>query len=78
MKALILAAGYGTRLARDLEACPGGEHAELVGVPKPLLPVAGRPLISHWVHMLQGCAEVTGIYIVVSMFVPHSGMYVCT
>jgi len=38
--ALILAAGYGTRLHRDLEALPATHPlAHLKGSPKPLLPV---------------------------------------
>ena len=65
MKALILAAGYGTRLARDLDSC-ASEYPHLVGVPKPLLPVSGCPLITHWIHMLQTCPEVTDVYVVVS------------
>ena len=67
MKVLILAGGYGTRLARDLE-----NHADayphLVGVAKPLLPVAGQPLISHWMDMLRQCPQtynIKEIYIVV-------------
>ncbi len=67
MKVLILAGGYGTRLARDLE-----KHADayphLVGVAKPLLPVAGKPLISHWMDMLRQCPQtynIKEIYIVV-------------
>lgn len=42
MKALILAAGYGTRLARDIENDASGRYANLLGVPKPLLPI-GKP-----------------------------------
>ena len=64
MKVLILAAGYGTRLTRDLEA--SGQLPHLVGVPKPLLPVAGKPLISHWMDILQSCAEIQDVYVVVS------------
>lgn len=65
MKALILAAGYGTRLVQDLESC-SDEYPHLVGVPKPLLPVAGFPLITHWIHALETCSEVTDVYIIVS------------
>lgn len=68
MKALILAAGYGTRFSRDLESCQD-KYPHLVGVPKPLLPVAGYPLISHWIHILAACSEVSGIYIVVSIHI---------
>lgn len=65
MYALILAGGYGTRLARDLET-HGTEYPHLVGLPKPLLPVAGLPLISHWVNMLEACSKVTCVCVVVS------------
>ena len=65
MKAIILAGGYGTRFIRDLEPCRA-EYSHLVGLPKPLLPVAGLPLLSHWVHLLDKCSEVTGIHVVVS------------
>jgi len=50
-----LCAGYGTRLARDVQESGGrnGPHANLVGVPKPLLPVQGLPLITRWVKAIQ-------------------------
>lgn len=64
MKVLILAAGYGTRLTRDLEA--SGQLPHLVGMAKPLLPVAGKPLISHWMDILQSRAEIQEVYVVVS------------
>ena len=66
MKVLILAAGYGTRFTRDLE-----QHKEkyphLVGVAKPLLPVAGKPLISHWLDIVKSCdlTRDSDIYVVV-------------
>jgi len=64
MKVLLLGAGYGTRLARDLAA--SGGYPNLVGVAKPLLPVAGKPLISHWMDALLACPETTGdVYVVV-------------
>ncbi len=67
MKVLILAGGYGTRLARDLEKHTD-EYPHLMGVAKPLLPVAGQPLISHWVDMIKHCQQkynISDIYIVV-------------
>lgn len=73
MKALILAAGYGTRLTRDLELC-AVEYSHLKGLPKPLLPVAGLPLISHWVNQLHVCSEVSCIYVVVSDMISTVGM----
>ena len=63
---LILAGGYGTRLARDLASCQA-EYPHLVGVAKPLLPVAGSPLITHWVRMLRSCDEVKSVYVIVSV-----------
>ncbi len=64
MKTVILAAGYGTRLARDLKA--SGQHQHLEGVAKPLLPIAGKPLISHWIDELQACPETRGeVHVVV-------------
>ncbi|CAL8341251.1 unnamed protein product [Boreogadus saida] len=64
MKAVILAAGYGTRLQRDVDSDGTGQFQHLSGVAKPLLPVGRRALISHWVSALtlSGCVE--GIYVV--------------
>lgn len=42
MKAIILAAGYGTRLARDIENDSSQQYKQLLGVPKPLLPIGNR------------------------------------
>ncbi len=53
MKALILAAGYGTRLyplTRDK--------------PKPLLPVAGQPMIEHLLKKIEAIEEIDKIYVV--------------
>ncbi|KCV73140.1 hypothetical protein, variant [Fonticula alba] len=43
---LILAAGYGTRLARDLEQDPDPRWDAVRRLPKPLLPVLRRPVTS--------------------------------
>ncbi|XP_072301300.1 uncharacterized protein [Eucyclogobius newberryi] len=64
MKAVILAAGYGTRLQRDVRADCSGRHAHLSGLAKPLLPVGSRALISHWVHALTAAACVDAVYVV--------------
>ena len=65
MKVLILAAGYGTRLERDI--AQSAEYKELQGVPKPLLPVAGQPVVSHWLRTLSSCPETShGVYVVVN------------
>ncbi|XP_057708434.1 glucose-1-phosphate thymidylyltransferase isoform X2 [Corythoichthys intestinalis] len=64
MKAVILAAGYGTRLQRDVAADRSGRFAHLVGIAKPLLPVGNRALLSHWVQALTASNVVDGIYVV--------------
>ncbi len=56
MKTLILAAGYGTRLERDLK--DETAHRHLIGVPKPLLPIGGVPLITRWTKTLHGLPSI--------------------
>lgn len=46
MDIVVLGAGYGTRLQRDLSASL--EYQHLLNVPKALLPLGGRPLLDHW------------------------------
>jgi NDP-sugar pyrophosphorylase family protein len=70
MKALVLAAGYGTRLERDLKADSSGKYAHLQGVPKPLMPIGGKPLISRWMECLQSEDSINEVFVVVSPF-PH-------
>jgi len=53
MKALILAAGYGTRLAAIAE-----------NTPKPLLPVNGKPLMNYIVEKLPGLPGLNELIIV--------------
>lgn len=53
MNALILAAGYGTRLK------PHTDHTA-----KPLLPVAGRPLIEHCIDWIAASGEVARVLVV--------------
>jgi len=61
MKALILAAGYGTRLASVIK-----------DTPKPLIPVGERPLIDHVVDKLQGIRSLSEIVVVSNnKFTPH-------
>ncbi|KAL2915554.1 hypothetical protein HK105_204956 [Polyrhizophydium stewartii] len=57
---LFLAAGYGTRLERDIRADATGAHAHLLGVPKALLPVCGEPLLDHWLRLLETTAGASG------------------
>lgn len=53
MKALILAAGYGTRL-----------YPLTKDKPKPLLPVASRPMIEHILEKIEAIEELDKIYVV--------------
>lgn len=49
---VLLAAGFGTRLAADIAQHPTFCH--LANTPKPLLPLAGRPILTHWIaHLAQ-------------------------
>ena len=61
MKALILAAGYGTRLASVIK-----------DTPKPLIPVGDRPLVDYVVDKLQNIKSLTEIVVVSNnKFTPH-------
>jgi len=63
--AIILAAGYGTRLEREISQDVSGRFAHLRGIPKPLLPVGSKPLIDYWIDDLQRCSDVIdNIYVV--------------
>ncbi|HXC97987.1 MAG TPA: nucleotidyltransferase family protein [Verrucomicrobiae bacterium] len=53
MKIIILAAGYATRL-----------YPLTLNQPKPLLPVAGRPMIDHVLDNLTGIAGLDRVYVV--------------
>ncbi|MBW2999188.1 nucleotidyltransferase family protein [Candidatus Woesearchaeota archaeon] len=53
MKALILAAGYATRL-----------HPLTLDNPKPLLPVAGKPMIEHILSKIEQVPNIDEIFIV--------------
>ena len=67
MKALILGAGFGTRLERDLKSSEGEFYSHLIGVPKPLLPIGKYPLATHWLRTLSELREVDldSVYVVV-------------
>ena len=54
---LFLAAGYGSRLQRDLLL--DSRYAGLAGIPKPLLPLNGSPLISIWIASLANQLQTT-------------------
>jgi len=64
MHVVILGAGYGTRLTRDIENDTTGQFDHLRGIPKPLLPIGDLPLISHWVESLGPREDVKVICVV--------------
>jgi len=44
---------YGTRLERDIRADQSGTFSSLIGVPKPLVPIADVPLLTRWMGLLR-------------------------
>lgn len=54
---LILAAGYGTRLQRDIQADTSGRYTHLSGIPKPLIPLNGQPLIAWWLQWIEALPD---------------------
>ena len=42
MNVLVLAAGYGTRLGKDIAQDATGKYAHLAKLPKPLLPIGTK------------------------------------
>ena len=68
MKALILAAGYGTRLASVIK-----------DTPKPLIPVGDRPLVDYVVDKLQDIKSLSEIVVVSNnKFTPHFQQWAAT
>jgi len=68
MKALILAAGYGTRLASVIK-----------DTPKPLIPVGKRPLIDYVVDKLQNIKSLDEIVVISNnKFTPHFQQWAVT
>jgi len=64
VSAVILAAGYGTRLARDIAADPSVDQS-LATKPKALLPVQGVPLVDHWLRHLHAAGVGTDhVYVI--------------
>ncbi len=53
MKLLILAAGYATRL-----------YPLTIHQPKPLLPIAGKPMIDHVIEKFDLCREIDEVFVV--------------
>lgn len=51
MKVLILAAGYGSRLEKDI--LENEKYKNLKGINKALLPLHGIPLVQYWIQFLE-------------------------
>lgn len=64
--AVILAAGYGSRLQKDIENDPSKQFESLLGQPKALLPVGGVPLLDHWLRAFRESGGAVGPVIVVT------------
>lgn len=61
MKAILLCAGYGTRL-----------YPLTQNQPKPLLPVGGRPILEHLLEKVKGIPGVDRVFVVTNdRFYPH-------
>eukprot|EP01134_Creolimax_fragrantissima_P000201 CFRG0201T1 len=65
---LVLGAGYGTRLQKGIEEDAKGDFKFLLGKPKALLHVGGKPLLSHWFDALRTNRNVKQFYVVTNGF----------
>ncbi|XP_076812554.1 uncharacterized protein LOC143459338 [Clavelina lepadiformis] len=63
MKVVILAGGFGTRLARDIRNDASGKYKELLHLPKSLLPIGPKPLLSHWMKLFQESDDIEHVHI---------------
>ncbi|KAB7503264.1 hypothetical protein Anas_14039 [Armadillidium nasatum] len=62
ISAVILCAGYGTRLQHDLANDETNFH--LKDIPKPLLPLQSKPLIAYWIESFENVTFISEIIIV--------------
>jgi NDP-sugar pyrophosphorylase family protein len=69
VKCLILCAGYGTRLQKGIQDDPSGKYLHLLGLPKPLVPLGGVPLITRWLAQLaEAGVQQSDVYLVCNQF----------
>jgi len=64
MEAIILAAGYGTRLTGDAHKADRKTKNIILTKPKPLLPIKGKPIIEHIISQINKLNEVDEIAII--------------
>ncbi|CAG8507756.1 7019_t:CDS:1, partial [Cetraspora pellucida] len=67
LKILILGAGYGTRLQRNIMQDTSQKYSNLLGIPKALLPIGGQDaLITHWLQIFKtaNIDIVSSVYVV--------------
>lgn len=68
--AVLLAAGYGTRLERDVRADRSGHHLQLLGVSKALVPVSATDrtdtVLSRWLAQLRACDDLVDATVLVT------------
>ncbi|CAG8477769.1 7054_t:CDS:2 [Ambispora leptoticha] len=75
LKILILAAGYGTRLQRDILADPTQQFKNLLNTPKPLLPLGPNndALLTYWLNIFREAKiEIATTVYIVSNALYHS------
>ncbi|GJQ15714.1 hypothetical protein GpartN1_g7505.t1 [Galdieria partita] len=64
--AIVLAAGFGTRLVQDIQKDKSDAFQSLVNVSKPLLPVGGTTVVDHWLESLQNCGREVACTVIVT------------
>ena len=52
-----MAAGYGSRLQRDINNDESGAFSHLLGIAKALLPLNGIPLVNYWLKLFQSSSS---------------------
>jgi len=55
MRVLLLCAGYGTRLEREILVDRSGSYRDLVGLSKALVPVGDSDVVTRWLKQCRAC-----------------------
>ena len=64
MRVILLCAGYGTRLEKDLQESNVSDFKSLRGRPKGLLPIKEKALLSFWFEEFNGIEDINEVIIV--------------